>query len=112
LHVCPQGGKFVHTLRSHMSALKFHTKSSFNCPNDDLSDRAFVWALTSIGGRDAVEEFVSCGVWPLDAGNDFEHMKVGEAPVSKLKAPLPRFPLHHQNDEDDTELLARVEQEA
>jgi hypothetical protein len=45
LHVCPQGGKSVHALRSDMSALKFHTKPSLNCPDDDLSDKAFVWAV-------------------------------------------------------------------
>jgi hypothetical protein len=95
-----------------MCALKFHTKPSFNCLDEDLSDGAFVWASKCITGQDAVEEFVSCGVWPLAAGVDFEHVKVGETPVSKLKVPLPRFPLCRQDDEDDTELLARVEQEA
>jgi hypothetical protein len=95
-----------------MSALKFHTNPSFKCPDDDLSDGAFIWALKCINGWDSVEEFVSCGVWPLAAGVDFEHMKVRETPVLKLKVPLPRFPFRHQDDEDDIELLARVEQEA
>jgi hypothetical protein len=95
-----------------MSALKFHTKPSFNCPDDDLSDSAFVWASKSIGGRDAVEEFISCGVWPLAAGIDFEQVKIGETPISKLNVPLPRFPLRHEDDEDDIVFLVRVEQEA
>jgi hypothetical protein len=41
----PTGGggvESVHTLRSHMSVLKFHTKPSFDCPGDDLSNDAFV----------------------------------------------------------------------
>jgi hypothetical protein len=42
LHVCPQGGKYVHALRSHMSALCFHTVPLFDCFDDDLSDAAFV----------------------------------------------------------------------
>jgi hypothetical protein len=92
------------------STLFAHT--SFNYPYDDLSNRVFVWASKCIGGLHAVEEFVSCGVWPLAAGVDFEDMKVGEMLVLKLKVPLPRFPLHRKNDEDDTEFLARVEQEA
>jgi hypothetical protein len=29
-----------------------------------------------------VEEFVSCGVWPLAAGVDFEHVKVDLTLVS------------------------------
>jgi hypothetical protein len=57
-------------------------------------------------------EFVSCSVWPLAVGIDFEHMKVEETLVLKLKVPLPKFPYHRQDDEDDTELLVRVEQEA
>jgi hypothetical protein len=48
----------------------------------DLNDDAFVWASQNIGGRDAVEEFVSCGGWLLSAGVDFEHVKVDLAPVS------------------------------
>jgi hypothetical protein len=112
LHVCPRGGKSVHALRSHMSTLKFHTKLSFNYPDDDLSGGDFFWASRCIGGRDAMEEFVSCGVWPLAAGINFEHVKVGEMPVSKLKVLLPKISLRRQDDEDDTELLARVEQEA
>jgi hypothetical protein len=112
MHVCPRGGKYVHALRSHMSTLKFDMKPSFNCPDDDLSDRAFVWASKCINGRDAVEEFVPCVAWPQAASVDFEHEIVGEMPVSKLKVPLPRFSLRRQDDEDDTELLARVQQEA
>jgi hypothetical protein len=95
-----------------MSALKFHMKPSFNCPDDDLSDRAFVWASKYIDGRDAMEEFVPCGVWPLVAGVNFERVKVRETSVLKLKAPLPKFPLRREDDEDDTEFLVRVEQEA
>jgi hypothetical protein len=72
-----------------MSALKFHMKPSFNCPDDDLSDRAFVWASKYIDGRDAMEEFVPCGVWPLVAGVNFERVKVRETSVLKLKPPPP-----------------------
>jgi hypothetical protein len=59
-----------------MSALNFHTKPSVQHSVDDLSDDAFIWAYKNIGGRDAVEEFMSCGVWPLSAGVDFEQVKV------------------------------------
>jgi hypothetical protein len=101
LHICLKGGS-VHVLCSHMSALRFRTNPSFDCPNDNLSDGAFVWASKSIGGWDAVEEFISCDVWPLAAGVNFEQVKV----------PLPRFPISHEDDEDDIKFLARVEQEA
>jgi hypothetical protein len=104
----PQGGS-VHALRSHMSTLKFHTKPYFKCPHDDLSNEAFTWASKCIGGQDAVEEFICCGVWPQAIGVNFEHVKVRETLVLKLKVPLPRFPLRRKDDEYDTEFLARVE---
>jgi hypothetical protein len=112
MHVGPRGGKSVHALRSRMSALRIHTKPSFNYPNNDLSDEGFILASRYIGGRDIVEEFMPCGIWPLAAGVDFEHVKVRETSVLKLKVPLPKFPLRRQEDEDNTELLVRIEQEA
>jgi hypothetical protein len=59
-----------------------------------------------------VEEFVSCGVWPLAVGVDFEQVKVGEMLVSKLKVSLPIFPLCREDGEDDVQFLVRVDQEA
>jgi hypothetical protein len=59
-----------------------------------------------------VEEFISCGVWPLAAGINFEHVKVDLTLVWKLKVPLPRFPLFREDEEHDTHFLARVEPEA
>jgi hypothetical protein len=80
LHVCPWGGKTIYALRSHMSALNFRTKPSIWDSGEDLSDNAFVWASRNIRGRDIVEEFVSCGVWPLVASVNFEHVKVDLTP--------------------------------
>jgi hypothetical protein len=81
LHPCLRGGKTVHALRSHMSALNFHTKPSISDSAQDLNDDAFIWASRNIGGRDVVEVFVSCGVWMLSDGVDFEHVKVDLSPV-------------------------------
>jgi hypothetical protein len=93
-----------------MSPLNFRTKPSVPDSAQDLSDDAFIWASQNIGGRDAVEEFVSCGVWPLCASVDFEQVKVDLTPVSQLKVPLPHFPLRHENEEGDLQFMARVEQ--
>jgi hypothetical protein len=112
LHVCRRGGKSVHALHSHMRYLNFCTKLSIENSGEDLIDFAFVWASKNIGGQHAVEEFVSCGVWLLPDDVNFEHVKVGLSPVLKLKVPLPRFPLSHEDEEDDARFLARVEQEA
>jgi hypothetical protein len=102
----------VHALCSHMSSLHFSTEPPFDCPNDDLSDNAFVWASKSIRGRDDVEEFVACNVWPLAASVSFDQVRVGVTPVSKLKVPLPKFVATRRDGEGDDELLVRVELEA
>jgi hypothetical protein len=39
-------------------------------------------------------------------------VKVCLTPISKLKVPLPRFPLSREDDVDDVMFMARVEQEA
>jgi hypothetical protein len=57
-----------------------------------------------------VEEFVSCGIWPLSIGVDFEQVKVDLTPFSQHKVPLLNFPLSHEDGEDDVQLLARDEQ--
>jgi hypothetical protein len=106
LHLFQQRGKCIHARRLHMSTIKFCTKPSYDCSGEDLSDGAFVWASKCIGGRDAVEEFMSCGVWPLATAVNFEQVRVSLTPISKLKVPLLRFPLSH---EDDVKFLARVE---
>jgi hypothetical protein len=103
------GGGIVHALRSHMSALNFRMEPSISYSAQGLSDDAFIWASQNIGGRDTVEVFVPCGIWPLSAGVDFEHVKVDLTLVSQLKVPLPNFPMRHK---DDVRFLARVKQEA
>jgi hypothetical protein len=111
LHSCLRGGKTIHALCLHMSDLNFCTKPSVQDSVEDLNDDAFVLACKNIGGRDIVEEFMSCGVWPLSVGVDFEQVKVDLTPFLQHKVPLPNFPLSHEDGEDDVQLLARVEQE-
>jgi hypothetical protein len=57
LHPYPRGGKTVHALHSHMSALNFRMKPISSNTSKDMDDTAFIWASQNIGGRDAVEEF-------------------------------------------------------
>jgi hypothetical protein len=84
----------------------------FDCPDDDLSDVAFVWASKSIRGQDAMEEFVSYDVWPLAVSVSFDQVTVGTTPMLKMKVPLPKFVAARRDGEDDAEFLARVELEA
>jgi hypothetical protein len=41
-----------------------------------------------IGGQDAVEEFIACGMHPLAVGAAFDKVAMCTTPVSKLKVPL------------------------
>jgi hypothetical protein len=95
-----------------MSTLNFCTKPISSNTTQDLNDNGFIWASQNIGGQDVVEEFLSCGVWPLSSSVDFEHVKVDFTLVSQLKIPLLNFPLRREGEKDDVRFLARVEQEA
>jgi hypothetical protein len=40
----------------------------YNCGADDVNVAAFIEAAGIIGGCDAVEEFLACGIWLLSRG--------------------------------------------
>jgi hypothetical protein len=61
----------VYTLHSAMHTLDYTTEPSFECSDTDSGDVAFVWAASSIGGRDAVEKYLSYGMYPLSANFGF-----------------------------------------
>jgi hypothetical protein len=112
-HLFERGGKTVHILHSYMCSLEFQTEPPFACADDDSGDVAFVQATKFIGGRDAVEEFIACGMYPLATGTNFDRVATRTTPVSKLKVPLPKFiAIHKDDNEDDVQFLVRVELEA
>jgi len=87
----PHGGKGTYTLQSYMNNLKFVANPPHGCAEDDRNDAVFVTATKTIGGRDAVEEYLTCDVQPLSQG-----WELGEAPLaltlkSKVEVPLPKF---------------------
>jgi hypothetical protein len=85
----------------------------FDYADNDSRDIAFVQATKFIGGRDAVEVFIACGMYPLAVGAGFNRVATCMMPVSKLKVPLPKFTaVCKDNNEDDVQFLARVELEA
>jgi hypothetical protein len=58
------------------------------CPDNDPSDAAFVRATTTIGGSDAVEEYVACKTYPLAANFSFKGVAFGMTPMLKLETAL------------------------
>jgi hypothetical protein len=99
-------------LHLHMCSLDFRTGPPFDCSGDDSWDATYVRATKFIRGRDAVEEFVACGIHPLVASVGFDKVGTLMTPVSKLKVPLSKFAAVRKDDEDDVQILARVELEA
>jgi hypothetical protein len=58
-------GKGTYSLWSQMRALEYLTDAPYTCGANDVNVMAFVEAAAIIGGRDAVEEFLACSIWPL-----------------------------------------------
>jgi hypothetical protein len=49
----------------------------------------FAEATAIIGGRDAIEEFLACGIWPLSENCEFKVVR-WESPISKVVVPMPK----------------------
>jgi hypothetical protein len=57
------------------------------CIADDANVVAFEEAIVIIGGYDVVEEFLTCDIWPLSDGWEFEVERM-ESPLSKVIMPM------------------------
>jgi hypothetical protein len=96
-----------------MTSLDFMMEDSFECSDENSGDIIFVRAMGLIGGREAVEEYLAFGMFPLSANFDFIGIVDGETPVSKIVVPLPEFPLARlEGESNDHFFLERVELEA
>jgi hypothetical protein len=109
---CSEDGKNVHALHTQMSKLDYADESEVECLDIDPNDLAFIWATSTIRGRDAVEEYVSCKMYPLVAGFSFESVPLGMNPMSKVETPLPLFVVRNIATEYVAHVLAEVETEA
>jgi hypothetical protein len=84
----------------------------FDCPDDESRGAAFIRDVSFIRGRDAVEEYLACGMYPVSTSVDFRVVTNGVTLVSRLKLPLLKFHAVRKVDEDDVQFLVRVELEA
>jgi hypothetical protein len=73
----------VYALHSSMVPLDFSTDPSFECTDNDSGDLAFIRATSLNGGRDAVQEYLACGMFPLSANFSFAEI------VDGVTLPLP-----------------------
>jgi hypothetical protein len=67
------------------------TEPPFECPDDEIGDAAFIKATRIIGGRDAMEEYMACGLFPLSASFSLGEVADREMLVSKLSLHMPDF---------------------
>jgi hypothetical protein len=92
-----------------MTALDFASEPSFECADDDAGDVAFIMTTRSIGIRDAVEEYMAYGLFPLLASFGLGEIEDGEMPVSKINWPMTEFPIARLSDETNDHFHASVE---
>jgi hypothetical protein len=74
-----------------MSKLDYAVEPDIECSDNDLNDAAFIRATSTVGGHNAIEEYVTCKMYPLDVGFDFKSVPLGMTPISRVETPLPLF---------------------
>jgi hypothetical protein len=102
----------VHALHTRMSELDYIIELEVECLDNDPNDAAFVRATATIGGCDAVEEYVACKMYLLAASFGFEGLPLEMTPMSKVEAPLPLFAVGNVAAEYAARVLVEVETEA
>jgi hypothetical protein len=102
----------MYALHSWMSKLDYAVEPEVECLDDDPNDAAFIRATATIGGRDAVKEYIACRMYPLAACFSFESVPLGMTLVSKVDTPLPVFAVGNAAVEHADRLLAEIETEA
>jgi hypothetical protein len=74
-----------------MSKLDYAVEPDIECSDNDLNDATFIRATSTVGGHNAIEEYVACKMYPLDVGFDFKSVPLGMTPISRVETPLPLF---------------------
>jgi hypothetical protein len=88
LHKSKVRGKGVHLLHSEMSALNYGP-AQLHCGR--RKRHGLRGGHKSHRGRDAVEEFLACGILPLHDNWSLE-VERAEAPLTEVVVPLPKAP--------------------
>jgi hypothetical protein len=79
-------GKGSYPLRSMMTRLSYLMETP--CGPEDANFVAFIEVTSIIGGHDATEEFLACGLWPLSEMFGFK-VETRESPLLKIVVPMP-----------------------
>jgi hypothetical protein len=92
--------------------LDYTVEPEVECPDKDVNDATFVWGTIAIGGREAVEESVAYGMYPLASRFGFRDVTIGTTAVSKVETPLTVFLVEPVSMEDVGRFLVKVEMDA
>jgi hypothetical protein len=77
-------GKGNYQLRYRVTQLDYlTTMTQFECGPGDANVAAFAEETSIIGGRNTMEEFLACDIWPLSEKCEFE-VEMKETPLSKV----------------------------
>jgi hypothetical protein len=83
-------GKGSYLLSSTMTCLNYLMEAPSSGGPEDANFAAFVETTSSVGGRDAVEEFLASGLWPLSEKFGFK-VETKESPLSKVVVLMPQI---------------------
>jgi hypothetical protein len=91
-----------------MTELSYLTEVPSSYGSDDADFVAFVEATSLIGGHNAVEEFLACGLWPLGELFGFR-VETKESPLSKVMVLMPLITVTIMEWESEAKFVAHVE---
>jgi hypothetical protein len=95
-----------------MSVLDYTMEVEVDCLDTDVCDTTFIRATTMIGGRDAVDEFLACGMYPLSSGFGFKDVAIATTAGSKVETTILIFPVEAIPTESTNRFLVKVETDA
>jgi hypothetical protein len=98
----------MHALHLRMSELDYVVELKVECLNNDRNGTAFIWATATIGGHDAVEEYVVCKICWLRLQN----VALGMIPTLKVETPLPLLAVENVATKHANRVLAEIKMEA
>jgi hypothetical protein len=100
-------GKGSYLLSSTMTCLNYLMEAPSSGGSKDANFVAFVETTSSVGGRDAVEEFLASGLWPLSEKFGFK-VETKESPLSKVVVLMPQIDAAIRTEESRVEFAVCI----
>jgi hypothetical protein len=103
-------GQKTYPLSSQMTHLIHEMDVSSCCGPEDDDFTAFIEVTSLIGGRDAVEEFLASGQWPVASWSRFCFLvETKESLLSKVIVSVPQIGTAIGEPESGAKFVARIE---